>query len=157
MRRSSSRLFSGRKSTPRTRAKIAAFAPMPSARVRITVTVRPLARPRERRAYFRSPAKSRMASNIMMFPSEYGARAVYNSMSYVRPGNRHVPELFFVFGKQVAQAVERPVPVEPALLDPLRGHVESGRVQVAGAYASHFGGLYQAGFFQHLQVLYDGS
>ncbi len=48
--RSSSRLTSGRRSTPRTTLKIAALAPMPSASVTTTVAARPLARRSERRA-----------------------------------------------------------------------------------------------------------
>src|SRR5580658_8916954 len=54
MRRSSSRFTSGRSSTPRTSVKIAAFAPMPSARVSTTVIVSPLERPNDRRAIFKS-------------------------------------------------------------------------------------------------------
>src|SRR5256884_5708912 len=41
MSRSSSRLTSGRRSTPRTRVKIAALAPMPRARVSTTVITSP--------------------------------------------------------------------------------------------------------------------
>src|SRR5580692_9010458 len=52
MRRLSSRLTSGRNSTPRTSVKIAAFAPIPSARVKITVMAKPLLRHRERIEYF---------------------------------------------------------------------------------------------------------
>src|SRR5579883_454752 len=58
MRRSSSRLTSGRRSTPRTTLKMAALAPMPRARVRTTVIARPLLRQRERTASLRSRPKS---------------------------------------------------------------------------------------------------
>src|SRR5437867_560503 len=54
MSRSWSRLTSGRSSTPRTTLKMAALAPMPRARVKTTVKVRPLARIRERSANLRS-------------------------------------------------------------------------------------------------------
>src|SRR6266446_3753995 len=54
MSRPSSRLTSGRSSTPLTTLKIAAFAPMPSARVKTTVIERPFARASERNANFRS-------------------------------------------------------------------------------------------------------
>src|SRR5215831_14633196 len=53
----SSRLTRGRRSTPRTRLKMAALAPMPSANVTITVKASPLARPSERRANFISRRK----------------------------------------------------------------------------------------------------
>src|SRR5215469_11177934 len=52
IRRLSSRLTSGRNNTPRTRVKMAAFAPMPSAKVKTTVMVRPLVRASERIANF---------------------------------------------------------------------------------------------------------
>src|SRR5579872_1473865 len=52
MSRSSSRLTSGLSRTPRTKLKIAALAPMPSAIVKITVSVRPLVRMSERIANF---------------------------------------------------------------------------------------------------------
>src|SRR5262249_51498801 len=57
MRRSESRFTSGLRSTPRTTLKIAALAPMPSARVTTTVSVRPLARSNDRRAKRRSAMK----------------------------------------------------------------------------------------------------
>src|SRR4051812_13430618 len=57
MRRSSSRLASGRRRTPRTTLKMAALAPMPRASVRMTVMVSPLVRERERTANFRSCQK----------------------------------------------------------------------------------------------------
>ena len=50
MSRSSSRLTSGRRRTPRTTLKMAALAPMPSARVTITVIARPLTLASDRRA-----------------------------------------------------------------------------------------------------------
>src|SRR6267142_3045771 len=62
MRRSSSLLTSGRRRTPRTRLKIAALAPMPSASVSTTVIARPLLRASERAANFTSFTKVRMAS-----------------------------------------------------------------------------------------------
>src|SRR5580658_10142023 len=67
MRRFSSRLTSGRRSTPRTTLKIAALAPMPSASVRITVIARPLVCARERRATFRSRS-IRSAAGIVVRP-----------------------------------------------------------------------------------------
>src|SRR5215510_128461 len=54
MSRSASRLTSGLSSTPRTTLKIAALAPIPSASVRTTVMVNPLARASDRRAKRRS-------------------------------------------------------------------------------------------------------
>src|SRR6266849_367739 len=54
MRRSSSRLTSGRSSTPRTKLKMAAFAPMPSASVSTTVIASPLVRASERAAILKS-------------------------------------------------------------------------------------------------------
>src|SRR6267154_2607063 len=57
MRRVSSRLTSGRKSTPRTRVKIAALAPMPRARVSTTVIASPLVRASERSATLKSRRK----------------------------------------------------------------------------------------------------
>src|SRR5260370_30751854 len=54
MRRFSSRLTSGRRSTPRTRVKMAALAPMPSASVSATVMARPLVRASERSATLKS-------------------------------------------------------------------------------------------------------
>src|SRR5260221_9877550 len=54
MRRSWSRLTSGRRSTPRTTLKMAALAPMPSASVSTTVKVSPLALTSERNANLRS-------------------------------------------------------------------------------------------------------
>src|SRR5271155_6201537 len=54
MSRSSSRLTSGFSSTPRTSVKIAAFAPMPSASVRITIVASPLLRISEWNATLRS-------------------------------------------------------------------------------------------------------
>src|SRR5438477_3970696 len=85
MRRFSSRLERGRRSTPRTTLKMAALAPMPSASVRITVMVRPLVRVRERAANLRSCRKLRMASRglgrcsvmmllILLFPGFYYIR-----------------------------------------------------------------------------------
>ncbi len=67
MSRSSSRLTSGRSRTPRTRLNIAALAPIPSANVRTTVTVRPFARARERAPTFSSRRKDTMFS-IMRLP-----------------------------------------------------------------------------------------
>src|SRR5438132_2759291 len=55
--RLSSRLTSGRSSTPRTTLKIAALAPMPSASVTTTVAASPFARVSERRAKRRSERK----------------------------------------------------------------------------------------------------
>src|SRR5262245_45408908 len=54
MRRSSSRLARGLSSTPRTTLKMAALAPIPRASVVTTVSASPLARSRDRNAYFRS-------------------------------------------------------------------------------------------------------
>src|SRR4029077_6067461 len=54
MRRFSSRVTSGFRSTPRTSVKIAAFAPMPSASVRITMVASPLLRISEWNATLRS-------------------------------------------------------------------------------------------------------
>src|SRR6266404_2517174 len=54
MRRFSSAFTSGRRSTPRTKLKMAALAPMPSASVSTTVIASPLVRPSERIATFRS-------------------------------------------------------------------------------------------------------
>src|SRR5271156_3085257 len=51
MRRFSSRLTSGRRRTPRTTLKMAALAPMPRARVRMTVMARPLVRARPQRNF----------------------------------------------------------------------------------------------------------
>src|SRR5271170_73598 len=50
MRRFSSRFTSGRRRTPRTTLKMAAFAPIPRARMRTTVMARPLVWARERRS-----------------------------------------------------------------------------------------------------------
>src|ERR1039457_5253122 len=58
----SSRFTNGRSRTPRTRVKIAALAPMPSASVKTTVIVSPLAPASERRAYFTSRQKTPTAS-----------------------------------------------------------------------------------------------
>src|SRR3954451_25269351 len=55
--RSSSRLTSGRRSTPRTTLKMAALAPIPSASVTTTVSDRPFARRSDRNATFRSVMK----------------------------------------------------------------------------------------------------
>src|SRR5712691_2708820 len=54
MRRSSSLLTSGRRRTPRTTLKIAALAPMPSARVRMTVVASPFTRANDRNANLKS-------------------------------------------------------------------------------------------------------
>src|SRR6202050_2630357 len=54
MRRFSSRFTRGLSSTPRTSVKIAAFAPMPSASVKITMVASPLLRISEWNATFRS-------------------------------------------------------------------------------------------------------
>src|SRR5271154_2707527 len=67
MRRFSSRFTSGRRRTPRTTLKMAALAPIPSARVRTTVMARPLVWARERRATFRS-RRSRSRLNIGVRP-----------------------------------------------------------------------------------------
>src|SRR5262245_16670840 len=57
MSRDSSRLTSGRRSTPWTTLNIAALAPMPSARVTMTVSASPLARVNDRNANFKSVTK----------------------------------------------------------------------------------------------------
>src|SRR2546425_3807555 len=54
MRRSSSLLTSGRRRTPRTTLKIAALAPMPSARVTMTVIASPLTLANDRAANLKS-------------------------------------------------------------------------------------------------------
>jgi hypothetical protein len=56
-RRSSSRFASGRSSTPRITLKMAAFAPMPRARVMATVNHNARARAKERMATFKSRRK----------------------------------------------------------------------------------------------------
>jgi hypothetical protein len=58
IKRSSSRLTSGRSSTPRTTLNTAAFAPMPRPSVTMTVAARPLARNSERTANRMSRASS---------------------------------------------------------------------------------------------------
>src|ERR1700682_912315 len=68
MRRFSSRLTSGRRSTPRTRVKIAALAPMPSASVSTTVMASPLLRPRERSATLKSRRKDIFCSLVRGWP-----------------------------------------------------------------------------------------
>src|SRR5579884_1413752 len=74
MSRFSSRLTSGRSSTPRTRLKIAALPPMPRARVSTTVMVRPLARPSDRAANFRSFRNARAVSCMRIAVSSLMAR-----------------------------------------------------------------------------------
>src|SRR5271169_2050496 len=72
MRRFSSRLTRGRRSTPRTTLKMAALAPMPRARVRMTVMARPLVRARERRATFRSRMRTSNFSIVVRPPGYFG-------------------------------------------------------------------------------------
>src|SRR6202142_2532529 len=67
MSRSSLRLTRGRSRTPRTRLNITALAPIPRARVRTTVAVRPLACHRERAPTFSSRRNETMLS-IMRVP-----------------------------------------------------------------------------------------
>src|SRR5580693_1515966 len=76
MRLFSSRLTSGRSNTPRTSVKIAAFAPIPSARVSITVTVSPVVRVSERTANFRSFQKD-------IEPPSVDAFFKYTALPYV--------------------------------------------------------------------------
>src|SRR6266849_9782570 len=71
MRRFSSRLTSGRKSTPRTRAKIAALAPMPSASVSATVMARPLVRASERSATLKSRRNDIFCSSVDGWSATY--------------------------------------------------------------------------------------
>src|SRR5216684_685982 len=71
MRRFSSRLTSGRKSTPRTRAKIAALAPMPSASVSATVMARPLVRASERSATLKSRRNDIFCSSVGGWSATY--------------------------------------------------------------------------------------
>src|SRR5882724_7480277 len=69
MRRFSSRLTSGRSRTPRTRLKMAALAPMPSASVATTVMVSPFVRANERAANFTSFRK--VMQSLLFVPPPY--------------------------------------------------------------------------------------
>src|SRR6266852_1833139 len=71
MRRFSSRLTSGRRSTPRTRVKIAALAPMPSASVSATVMARPLVRVSERSATLKSRRNDIFCSSVDGWSATY--------------------------------------------------------------------------------------
>src|SRR5216684_6084179 len=73
MRRSSSRLTRGLSSTPRTSVKMAALAPMPSAKVSTTVTASPLVRASERAATLRSLRKDML---LLLLPGGYNRPAV---------------------------------------------------------------------------------
>src|SRR5260370_24166644 len=71
MRRFSSRLTSGRRSTPRTRVKMAALAPMPSASVSATVMARPLVRASERSATLKSRRNDIFCSSVGGWSATY--------------------------------------------------------------------------------------
>src|SRR5579871_621146 len=128
MRRSSSRLTSGRKSTPRIRLKTAAFAPMPSARVATTLKARPLLRHRERAANFIS-CKNVMTSSFLL--------------------------VFVRLCEQIAKLIETPFPNRAAVTNPLLCEGKSRGFDAAGAHPPHFFGAHQPTLFQNLQVLND--
>src|SRR6516225_1073495 len=87
MRRSSSRFTSGRSRTPRTSVKIAALAPIPSASVRTTISVSPLALASERRAYLMSRAKTPTISP-KLHPSAFVP--VMSVLPFLRPLQKDV-------------------------------------------------------------------
>src|SRR5262245_57329112 len=67
MSRSSSLFASGRSRTPRTTLKIAAFAPMPSARVTMTVIARPLTLASDRAANLKSVMRFISAPSLIVY------------------------------------------------------------------------------------------
>src|SRR5882724_10918249 len=84
MRRFSSALTSGRRSTPRTKLKMAALAPMPNASVSTTVIASPLVRPSERSATLRSPRNNSGFRLIVRYSLYRGVRPA----AYFLPDSR---------------------------------------------------------------------
>src|SRR5277367_5635216 len=146
MRRPSSRLTSGRKRTPRTRVKMAAFAPMPSARVITTVAARPLLRMRERAANFRSFKKVIQSAPFCALVFSCPSVA---PLCWARFRGFHFLEILF-------EAIEAFVPKATVIGDPLVSLPQASRFQTAGTRLGITPACNQTGFLENLQMLRDG-
>src|ERR1051326_7217711 len=68
---------------------------------------------------------------------------------------RHRRLFFFVFGEQVAEAVQLALPDGAPALNPFFGYVQAGSLDPARAHAAGLFGPNEVTLFQHLQVLHD--
>src|SRR5476649_2110551 len=125
MRRSSSLLTSGRSRTPRTRVKIAALAPMPRARVRMTVVASPLTRASDRAANLKSVMRLISTSRLKVREIDTSACGMLSpdAPAFLLFRLQHV--------EQGVQALEAALPELAVALHPLGGFRERSGVEPA--------------------------